>query len=45
MTNQISVSDHKEIYDSLSIKNEKIKISMTIGTGKTPLELTRKYTI
>ena len=34
VTNQISVSDQKEIYDSLSIKNEKIKISMTIGAGK-----------
>lgn len=42
VTNQISVSDHKEIYDRLSIKNEKIKISMTIGAGKTPLEADKK---
>ncbi len=38
VTNQISLLDHKEIYDRLSKKNESIKISMTIGTGKTPLE-------
>ena len=38
VTNQISLHDHKEIHDRLSKKNESIKISMTIGTGKTPLE-------
>ena len=38
VTNQISLHDHKEIHDRLSKKNEGIKISMTIGTGKTPLE-------
>jgi GTP cyclohydrolase IIa len=42
VTNQISLLDHKEIYDRLSIKNENIKISMTIGTGKTPLEADKK---
>ena len=38
VTNEISLPDHKEIHDRLSKKNENIKISMTIGTGKTPLE-------
>lgn len=38
VTNQISLHEHKEIHDRLSKKNENIKISMTIGTGKTPLE-------
>jgi len=42
VTNQISLDDHKEIYDRLSKKNESIKISMTIGTGKTPLEADKK---
>ena len=42
VTNQISFSDHKEIYDRLAKKNESIKISMTIGTGKTPLEADKK---
>jgi GTP cyclohydrolase IIa len=39
VTNQISLHEHKEIHDRLSKKNESIKISMTIGTGKTPLEV------
>jgi GTP cyclohydrolase IIa len=38
VTNQISLHDHKEIHDRLSKRNESLKISMTIGTGKTPLE-------
>jgi len=38
VTNEISLHDHKEIHDRFSKKNESIKISITIGTGKTPLE-------
>lgn len=42
VTNQINLHDHKEIHNRLSKKNENIKISMTIGTGKTPLEADKK---
>ncbi len=42
VTNQISLHDHKEIHDRLSKKNANIKISMTIGIGKTPLEADKK---
>ena len=38
VTNEISLPDHKEIHDRVSKKNENIKRSITIGTGKTPLE-------
>ena len=38
VTNQITLDDHKAILDKISKKNSKIKISMTIGIGKTPLD-------
>ena len=38
VTNQITLHDHKAILDKISKKNSKIKISMTIGIGKTPLD-------
>jgi len=42
LTNQISLQDHQEILDKISKKNNEIKISMTIGIGKTPLESDKK---
>ena len=42
VTNQITLHDHKEILDKISKKNSKIKISMTIGIGKTPLDSDKK---
>lgn len=42
VTNQITLQDHKEILDKISKKNKKIKISMTIGIGKTPLDSDKK---
>ena len=42
ITNQISLQDHKEILDKISKKNSEIRISMTVGIGKTPLESDKK---
>ena len=42
VTNQISLQDHKEILDKISKKNSEIRISMTVGIGKTPLESDKK---
>ncbi|WP_148686004.1 GTP cyclohydrolase IIa [Candidatus Nitrosocosmicus hydrocola] len=42
VTNQITLQDHKEILDKISKKNKKIKLSMTIGIGKTPLDSDKK---
>jgi GTP cyclohydrolase IIa len=42
ITNQISLQDHKEILDKISKKNSEIRISMTVGIGKTPLDSDRK---
>ncbi|HYP43326.1 MAG TPA: GTP cyclohydrolase IIa [Candidatus Nitrosocosmicus sp.] len=42
ITNQISLLEHKEIFDRISKQNDKIKISMTIGIGETPLESDKK---
>jgi len=42
VTNEISLQDHKEILDKISEKNSEIRISMTVGIGKTPLESDKK---
>ena len=41
ISNQITIDDHAEMYDQLSKKYDKIKISMTIGIDETPLKSIR----
>jgi GTP cyclohydrolase IIa len=38
VTNQINLDEHMEIYDELSKKHIKIRMSMTIGIDETPLK-------
>lgn len=42
VTNQINLDDHVEICDEISKKYDKIRISMAIGIGTTPLESNKK---
>lgn len=42
ITNQISLQEHKEIYDKISQKDERINISMTLGVGDTPLKADKR---
>ena len=41
VSNQITIDEHGEIYDQISKKYDKIKISITIGIGETPLNSLR----
>ena len=41
VSNQINIDEHGEIYDQVSKKFDKIKISMTIGFDETPLKSIR----
>ncbi|MBA3750566.1 MAG: GTP cyclohydrolase IIa [Nitrosopumilus sp.] len=38
VTNQINIDEHREIYEEFSKKYDKIKISMSVGYGETPLK-------
>ena len=42
ITNQIDVHEHVRIYDDLSRKYDKIKLSMTVGIDETPLKSNKK---
>ena len=39
VTNQINLDEHREIYDEISKKYNKINMTMTIGIDVTPLEV------
>ena len=42
VTNQINLDEHGEIYDQISKKYQKIRMSMTIGIDETPLKSNKK---
>ncbi|MER5175387.1 MAG: GTP cyclohydrolase IIa [Candidatus Nitrosocosmicus sp.] len=42
VTNQINLHEHGEIYDEISKKYDKIRMSMTIGIDETPLKSNKK---
>lgn len=42
ISNQMSLDDHEKIYDTISKKYDKIRISMTIGSDETPLKSIKK---
>ena len=42
ITNQINVGEHGRIYDDLSKKYDKVKLSMTIGIDETPLKSNKR---
>ena len=42
VTNQINLDEHGEIYDEISKKYDKIRMSMTVGIDETPLKSNKK---